>query len=203
MKLLMEGRKLPANHSSSTHGHDIVVIGASAGGLEIVAQIVQRLPRDLPAAIFVVIHTGPDTPGVLPQILSRHGSLPAKHASEAEPIKHGQIYCAPPDYHLLVERGQVRALNGPKENGFRPAIDPLFRTATSSGGHAKTRCGPACCASFCSLRKRRRHLRSKTKNPGAMAARRKQRRARERTSQRRGESGRKGLFIGPCRRHAE
>jgi two-component system chemotaxis response regulator CheB len=104
-------------------------MGASAGGLEVVARIVEHLPATLPAALFVVIHTGPDTPGILPQILMRRSEWPARHARDGEPIQHGVIYCAPPDHHLLLEDGHVQVVHGPKENGFRPAIDPLFRSA--------------------------------------------------------------------------
>jgi two-component system chemotaxis response regulator CheB len=120
------------SQSAAKPGHDIVVMGASAGGLEVVAQIVENLPSDLPAALFVVIHTGPDTPGVLPQILMRRGKLPARHAMDGEKLQHGVIYCAPPDQHLLLEDGHVQVLQGPRENGFRPAIDPLFRTAATA-----------------------------------------------------------------------
>ena len=120
------------SQSAAKPGHDIVVMGASAGGLEVVAQIVENLPSDLPAALFVVIHTGPDTPGVLPQILMRRGKLPARHAVDGEKLQHGIIYCAPPDQHLLLEDGHVQVLQGPRENGFRPAIDPLFRTAATA-----------------------------------------------------------------------
>jgi two-component system chemotaxis response regulator CheB len=117
---------------STKLGHDIIVMGASAGGLQAIQQIVRRLPSDLPAAVFVVIHTGPDTPGILPRILSRNGGLAAAHVRDAEEIKAGRIYCAPPDHHLLIEPRVVRAFHGPKENGFRPAIDPLFRTAAAA-----------------------------------------------------------------------
>jgi two-component system chemotaxis response regulator CheB len=110
----------------------MVVMGASAGGLEVVARIVEHLPATLPAALFVVIHTGPDTPGILPQILTRRGELAARHAVDGEQIKHGVIYCAPPDQHLLVGDGHIQVLHGPKENGFRPAIDPLFRSAAAA-----------------------------------------------------------------------
>jgi two-component system chemotaxis response regulator CheB len=107
-------------------------MGASAGGLEVVAQIVEHLPAALPAALFVVIHTGPDTPGILPQILMRRGNLPARHAVDGEQVQPGVIYCAPPDQHLLLEDRHVQVLHGPKENGFRPAIDPLFRSAAAA-----------------------------------------------------------------------
>jgi two-component system chemotaxis response regulator CheB len=129
----MKGRfSLRDSQSAAKPGHDIVVMGASAGGLEVVAQIVEHLPATFPAALFVVIHTGPNTPGVLPQILMRRGQLPARHASDGAKIYHGQIYCAPPDKHLLLQDGHIQVLHGPKENGFRPAIDPLFRSAAAA-----------------------------------------------------------------------
>jgi two-component system chemotaxis response regulator CheB len=112
----------------------LIVIGASAGGLEVVTQVLADLPRDFPAPIFVVIHTGAEVPGVLSQIFERAGPLPADYAVEGEKIVPGRVFIAPPDHHLLIERGKVRVTRGPRENGFRPAIDPLFRTAAASYG---------------------------------------------------------------------
>lgn len=109
--------------------HDIIVIGASAGGVEALQKVVRGLPSDLPAAIFVVVHTSPQSPGLLPEILNRTGPLPASYPKDGEIIEEGHIYIAPANYHLLVERGIIRVVRGPKENRHRPAIDPLFRSA--------------------------------------------------------------------------
>ena len=110
-------------------GHDIIVLGASAGGVEALTQLVKALPPDLPAAIFVVIHFPAHSTSVMPSILNRCGSLKASHPTDGEAIQHGRIYVAPPNYHLLVKRGYIHLARGPRENGHRPAIDPLFRTA--------------------------------------------------------------------------
>jgi two-component system, chemotaxis family, protein-glutamate methylesterase/glutaminase len=115
-------------------GHDIIVVGASAGGVEALSQLVAGLPKDLPAAIFVVIHIPAQSKSFLPHILSRKGKLPASHATDGEVIEPGRIYIAPPDYHLLVKRGYIRLVKGPKENSCRPAVDPLFRTAAKAYG---------------------------------------------------------------------
>jgi two-component system, chemotaxis family, protein-glutamate methylesterase/glutaminase len=115
-------------------GHDIVVVGASAGGVEALSQLVRGLPPEIPAAIFVVLHTPPSGTSVLPRILSRAGRLPAAHARNGEPIETGRIYVAPPDHHLLLQRGFVRLARGPRENSNRPAVDPLFRTAARAYG---------------------------------------------------------------------
>ena len=117
-----------------TAPRDIIVIGASAGGLAVLCELISALPPCFPAALFVVVHTSPDNPGVLPQILARAGVLPVAFARDGERIERGRIYVASPDHHLLIERGRVRVNRGPKENGFRPAIDPLFRTAARSYG---------------------------------------------------------------------
>jgi two-component system chemotaxis response regulator CheB len=114
---------------------DIVVIGASAGGIEALRELTRRLPGDFPAAIFVVVHIPVDAPSMLPHILARAGRLPASHAKDGEPIEPGHIYVAPPNQHLLIERGATRVIYGPKENGHRPAIDPLFRTAARAYGN--------------------------------------------------------------------
>ncbi|HEU0014441.1 MAG TPA: chemotaxis protein CheB [Longimicrobium sp.] len=115
-------------------GHDIVVIGASAGGVEALAALAAGLPEHLPAAVFVVVHFPSFSQSVLPRILSRAGPLPAAHAEDGEEIHPGRIYVAPPDRHLLVRRGRVRVVRGPSENGHRPAVDPLFRTAARAYG---------------------------------------------------------------------
>jgi hypothetical protein len=111
-------------------GHKIVVMGASAGGLRAVSMVLQSLPRDFAAAIFVVIHTGPRSPGLLPGILSRAGPLTARFPSDGEAIVPGRVYVAPPNRHLvLAPDRRVRLDDGPLEHGARPAVDPLFRSA--------------------------------------------------------------------------
>jgi two-component system, chemotaxis family, protein-glutamate methylesterase/glutaminase len=110
--------------------HDIVVIGASAGGVEALTRLVRDLPPGLPASLFVVCHFPSGHRSVLPEILSRSGSLLATHAIDGELFHPGHIYVAPPDYHLLLaaER-RIQLTRGPRENHHRPAIDPLFRSA--------------------------------------------------------------------------
>jgi len=113
---------------------DIIVIGASAGGVEALRALAAGLPADLAAAVFVVLHTSAESPGMLAGILDRSGPLPAVAARDRERIQPGRIYVAPPDHHLIVEPGVVRATRGPRENRFRPAIDPLFRSAAQTYG---------------------------------------------------------------------
>jgi two-component system, chemotaxis family, protein-glutamate methylesterase/glutaminase len=117
-----------------TTGHDIVVVGAYAGGVEALRTMVSRLPADLPAAVFVVLHVPAIATSVLPAILRRAGDLPADHAVDGAEIERGCIYIAPPDHHLLIQPGFMRVNRGPKENGYRPAIDPMFRTAAATYG---------------------------------------------------------------------
>jgi two-component system, chemotaxis family, protein-glutamate methylesterase/glutaminase len=110
----------------------IIVVGGSIGALEALRTILAGLRSDLPGSIFVVIHTSPDSPGVVDKILTRAGGLPAHYAVDGEPIKPGRIFIAPADRHLLVQADCVRVTRGPREHRFRPAIDPLFRTAADS-----------------------------------------------------------------------
>jgi two-component system chemotaxis response regulator CheB len=112
----------------------VIVIGASAGGLEALRQIIAALPRSTPAAVFVVIHTSAGSGRMLAPILQRSGNLPSSYPSDGDPILAGHLYVAPPDHHLLIEPGFIRTTKGPKENGFRPAVDPLFRTAAAAYG---------------------------------------------------------------------
>ena len=114
--------------------HDIIVVGASAGGVEALGKLVSALPPDLPAAVFIVLHIPAQSPSLLPEILSRSGSLLATHPTDGEKIQPGHIYVAPPDLHLMVEQGRIRLTRGPKENRHRPAIDVLFRSAALAYG---------------------------------------------------------------------
>ena len=111
----------------------VVVIGGSQGGVQALLQVVSELPDDLPAAILAVVHIG-SSPSMLPSILSDLGKLPASHAKTGEQIKEGHVYVAPPDHHLLVSDAYLHLSHGPRENGTRPAIDPLFRTAARAYG---------------------------------------------------------------------
>jgi two-component system, chemotaxis family, protein-glutamate methylesterase/glutaminase len=113
---------------------DIIVVGASAGGIEALRAMAGALPADLPASLFIVVHTSPDAPGVLADIFNRSAKLLATNARDGERIEKGRIYVAPPDRHLLIEPNRMRVTRGPKENRFRPAVDPLFRSAAQTYG---------------------------------------------------------------------
>ena len=115
-------------------GRDVVTIGGSSGGVEALARLVSTLPADLPAAVLVVVHFPEGAPSALPRILSRSGPLEAVHPGDGDLVEKGRIYVAPPGLHLLVEDRRVRLARGPKENGHRPALDPLFRTAALEYG---------------------------------------------------------------------
>jgi two-component system chemotaxis response regulator CheB len=112
----------------------VVVIGTSAGGIETLRTLMTALPADFAAPVCVVMHTAPQSPGVLAEILSRAGRLPAVNARNAERLTPARVYVAPPDFHLTIEPGRVRVTKGPRENRFRPAIDPLFRSAAQVYG---------------------------------------------------------------------
>ncbi len=114
--------------------HDIIVIGASAGGTEVLCDLAGELPADLPASVFVVVHSSPDYLSNLPGLLERRGPLRSSHPVHLETIEPGHIYVAPPDNHLLLRTGRMEVVRGPRENGHRPAVDPLFRSASWSYG---------------------------------------------------------------------
>jgi len=113
--------------------HDIIVIGASAGGVEAISTLVAGLPREMRAAIFVVLHVSRGK-SAMPEILTRAGCMPAAHPRDRDPIHYGRIYVAPPDHHLIIDGTSVRVVHGPTENGVRPSVDPLFRSAARTYG---------------------------------------------------------------------
>jgi two-component system chemotaxis response regulator CheB len=121
-------------HLLRAPGHDIIVVGASAGGVEALQKLVGDFPPELPAVIFIVLHLAAGGPSFLPEILSRAGPLPVSQALNGEAITPGHIYVAPPDHHLLIEQRHIRLSRGPKENRSRPAIDTLFRSAAYAYG---------------------------------------------------------------------
>jgi two-component system, chemotaxis family, protein-glutamate methylesterase/glutaminase len=113
---------------------DLVVIGASAGGVGTLAQVVAGLPSTLSAAVCIVLHIAPESPSALAGILARAGSLPCRPARDGDPLVAGEILVAPPNRHLVIEDGRVRLTVGPRENNHRPAVDVLFRAAAHAQG---------------------------------------------------------------------
>jgi two-component system chemotaxis response regulator CheB len=112
---------------------DIIVIGASAGSFDVLRALAAGFPRGFSASIFIVVHIGAHS-SILPQLLTRHGNLPATHAQDGEGIEPGHVYVAPPDRHMLVGPDGIRLTRGPREHFTRPAIDPLFRSAADAYG---------------------------------------------------------------------
>ncbi|MFN8607130.1 MAG: chemotaxis protein CheB [Vulcanimicrobiota bacterium] len=112
----------------------VVVVGASLGGIEALGEMLPCLPIDFPAPILLVVHTSSSGGGVyLSRVLRRVCSLPVLEARDGEKLQPGRVYVPPSDHHLLVQDGMLRVSHGPRENGFRPAIDPLFRSAAFYG----------------------------------------------------------------------
>ncbi len=113
--------------------HDVIVIGASAGGVEAISRIVSDFPRDIRASILVVLHISRGR-SLLPEILTRAGRVPAAHPADSDPLQYGRVYVAPPDHHLIIQQGAARVVHSAAENGVRPAVDPLFRSAAREYG---------------------------------------------------------------------
>lgn len=112
---------------------DIVVIGASAGGIKALSRLAAALPAQFPAAVLIVLHVGASK-SILPQLLASAGPNTAEHAHNGEALRYGHLMVAPPDHHLLLDQGKVRLSRGPKDNFARPSIDVLFRSAALEHG---------------------------------------------------------------------
>src|SRR5436190_8056116 len=116
-------------------GRDIIVMGASAGGISALRTILSSLPWDLRASIFIVLHSTEDSPGFLPEIRNRKSKLPVLYSVHDAPVLPGRVYIARPGItHMVLERGRVRLVPGPRENRHRPSVDALFRTAAVAYG---------------------------------------------------------------------
>lgn len=114
----------------------IIVLGASAGGVEALAKVLSTLPADLPAAVAIVLHTGPGAPRLLADIWSKHSALPVAYAQGGERLAEGQVYVAPPDRHLEVDGdGCLHLSEGPRLHLSRPSVDRLFETAVQAFGN--------------------------------------------------------------------
>jgi two-component system chemotaxis response regulator CheB len=111
----------------------IVVIAASAGGLDPLRRLITALPFPCSAAVFVVMHIGPHR-SVLPDLLSNNGQYPANFGEDGALIEDGHIYVAPPDHHMLLGADRIRLDQGPKVHHTRPAADPLFMSAAKTHG---------------------------------------------------------------------
>src|SRR2546423_8095691 len=97
-------------------GHDIIVVGASAGGVEALTHLMRRLPGNLNASVFIVLHVPPYSPSHLPAILTRSAGVQALHPAHGQQIENGKVYVAPPDHHMLLYEGQIHLSRGPTEN---------------------------------------------------------------------------------------
>ena len=113
---------------------DILVVGASAGGVSALQRLFAAMPGESAPTVFVVQHITPSGRSVLPQLLTRAGWLPAFHPADGDPVRPGWVHVAPPDRHLLVRDGRTLVRRGARENRTRPAIDPLFRSAAVAYG---------------------------------------------------------------------
>ena len=113
---------------------DIIVIGASAGGVLVIKELLTALPGDLAATALIVLHRSPFHETQLPHVLGLHAALQVVEPEDGAPMSPGMVYVAPRDQHLVVHDGFVRLDRGPKQHRTRPAIDPLFLSAAAIYG---------------------------------------------------------------------
>jgi two-component system chemotaxis response regulator CheB len=113
---------------------DVIVIGASAGGIEALLTLFEKLPASLVAVVAVVVHRPPLFESQLARLLDRRSALPVLEPGDREPAEPGRIYLAPRDHHMEFEDGVIRLNRGPHQHRFRPAVDPLFLSAAEVYG---------------------------------------------------------------------
>jgi two-component system, chemotaxis family, protein-glutamate methylesterase/glutaminase len=128
-------READVIHHHDAASRDIVVVGASAGGVEALQVLVSGLPHNLSAAVLVVLHVPRKGPRALAAILDRAGPLAAAQAEHGDVPRDGRVYVAPSDYHLVLRPGEIQLTQDAAVNGFRPSIDALFRSAAEAYGH--------------------------------------------------------------------
>jgi two-component system, chemotaxis family, protein-glutamate methylesterase/glutaminase len=118
-----------------TRGIDAVVIGASAGGVEVLSALLSVIPANCRVSFFVVVHIPRERPSLLPEVFGSRCALPVREAEDKEPVQPGTVYFAPPDYHMLIDKGPALALSGDEPVHFsRPSIDVLFDSAADIYG---------------------------------------------------------------------
>jgi two-component system chemotaxis response regulator CheB len=132
--LLGQRRRKCALSSQRMERKNIVVIGASAGGVEALCGVLAGVPIQLDAAIFIVLHTWPAAESILASVLQPVCALPVSEAKDGAPIVMSHVFVSRPDMHLLLEKTAMRLTRGPKENHSRPAVDALFRSAALAHG---------------------------------------------------------------------
>ena len=132
----MEPGAPPLPHALASVADGVVVVGASAGGVEALVTFVATLPPNTRQAVCVVLHVSPAGTSAMPHILGRAAHLPVYSPVDGEPLLRGHIYVAPPDHHLEIEPGRIRVTQSPRENGHRPAIDTTMRSAAEAYGDA-------------------------------------------------------------------
>lgn len=120
--------------TTATKRRDVVVVGASAGGLEALFVLLDKLPADLEASVFIVLHRSPYYGGPLKEVLGRRSPLPVVEPRDGEPVATNTVYVAPRDHHMTVSADAIRLDRGPKQHHTRPAVDPLFASAAQEYG---------------------------------------------------------------------
>ena len=119
----------------ATRDIDAVAIGASAGGVEVLSVLLSSLPASCRASFFIVMHIPRERPSLLAEVFNARCALPVREAEDKEPVQPGTVYFAPPDYHLLLDRGPILALSSDEPVHFsRPSIDVLFESAADIYG---------------------------------------------------------------------
>ncbi len=119
----------------ATRDIDAVAIGASAGGVDVLSVLLSALPADCRASFFIVVHIPRERPSLLSEVFGARCALPVREAEDKEPVQPGTVYFAPPDYHLLLDRGPAFALSSDEPVHFsRPSIDVLFDSAADIYG---------------------------------------------------------------------
>lgn len=124
----------PPHGSATIVRPEIIVVGASAGGLKALETVLGALPRGFPVPIVAVQHRARESSDAYAELLGKGSALPVHEVEDDDQLRAPGVYLAPPDYHVLIEPGRMALSIDDPVSYSRPSIDVLFESAADAYG---------------------------------------------------------------------